>query len=287
MKKRIVFMLINMNVGGTEKALPNMISEMPANRYDITILMLEKYGGFLNEIPNTVNVEYIEEYPKIKFMLNNPPKITAMTLLKGGKLLKGMGYIIMTVLTKLLKSKGILFGYLLNEVQNLKDKYDIAIAYAGPMDFISYFVVKKIKAKTKIQWIHFDITKVAFDVNFATGIYKEFDKFIVVSEQSREKFLKIMPNLKNRTEVFQNMVSSSIIHKQSKKGKGFDDQFDGIRILTVGRLTTEKAQDIAIKAFAKLVHAGYHARWYCIGEGSSRNKYERLIQTYNNKGKFI
>ena len=39
-------MIINMNVGGTEKALLNMIAEMPKDQYDVTILMLEKYGGF-------------------------------------------------------------------------------------------------------------------------------------------------------------------------------------------------------------------------------------------------
>ena len=62
MKTKIVFMLINMNVGGTEKALLNMISEMPKDQYDITILMLEEYGGFLNAIPEYVHVEYLKGY---------------------------------------------------------------------------------------------------------------------------------------------------------------------------------------------------------------------------------
>ncbi|WP_243462874.1 hypothetical protein [Mesobacillus boroniphilus] len=44
-------MVINMNVGGTEKALLNMIDVMPEDKYEITILMLEKFGGFLNAIP--------------------------------------------------------------------------------------------------------------------------------------------------------------------------------------------------------------------------------------------
>lgn len=67
-------MVINMNVGGTEKALLNMISEMPKEEYDITILMLEKYGGFLDLIPETVHVKYLEGYSKIKKILNIPQK---------------------------------------------------------------------------------------------------------------------------------------------------------------------------------------------------------------------
>lgn len=32
-------MIINMNVGGTERALLNMIAEMPKDKYDMTILL--------------------------------------------------------------------------------------------------------------------------------------------------------------------------------------------------------------------------------------------------------
>ena len=75
MKKKILFMVINMNIGGTEKALLNMISEMPKEKYDITILMLEEYGGFLDSIPRWVHVEYVDGYKNIKDILNDPPKI--------------------------------------------------------------------------------------------------------------------------------------------------------------------------------------------------------------------
>ena len=85
MKKKIVFMIINMNVGGTEKALLNMISEIPKDKYDITILMLEEYGGFLNSIPHEVHVKYLKGYEHIKDMLNSPPHITAINLFKKGR----------------------------------------------------------------------------------------------------------------------------------------------------------------------------------------------------------
>ncbi|NHC43504.1 glycosyltransferase, partial [Bacillus sp. MM2020_1] len=69
MRKKIIFMLINMNVGGTEKALLNLINEIPKENYDVTIFMLEKYGGFLNHIPSDVKVEYFEGYKNIKGLL--------------------------------------------------------------------------------------------------------------------------------------------------------------------------------------------------------------------------
>lgn len=287
MKKKIVFMLINMNVGGTEKALLNMISEIPKSEYDITILMLEKYGGFLNAIPSHVNVDYVKEYNDLKEVLNRPPKDVAVNLLKRGKIVSGVGLLFIHLLSKLLKNRNIFFKYVLKNVPNFKSEYDIAVAYAGPMDFISYFVVHKIKAKKKVQWIHFDVTKIGFDVSFAAKIYKKFDKVFVVSNEARNKLVELVPTVKKKSEIFLNLVSLGIILSQSKEGTGFNDNFEGLRILTVGRLAMEKGQDLAIQVMRRLVKDGYNVRWYCLGEGSSRGNYERLIEEYNLQEHFI
>ena len=37
-----------------------MIAEMPKDKYEITLFMLEEYGGFLNAIPSDVHVEYFK-----------------------------------------------------------------------------------------------------------------------------------------------------------------------------------------------------------------------------------
>ena len=67
--KKLLFMIINMNLGGTEKALLNMISEIPNNKYEITILMMEKSGDLLNEIPTWINIKEIKNYREIKLLL--------------------------------------------------------------------------------------------------------------------------------------------------------------------------------------------------------------------------
>ncbi|WNF35309.1 hypothetical protein RJD24_12645 [Bacillaceae bacterium IKA-2] len=198
MKKKIIFMLINMNIGGTEKALLNMIAEIPREQFEITILMLEEYGGFLSYIPNDVHVKYVEGYKDINSILNNPPHITTLSLLKKGKIIKAFNLSMVHLLSKLTKNRSLFFKYLLRNNHRLKEEYNIAIAYAGPMDFISYFVVNKIKAKKKIQWIHFDITKIGFDQNFVSKIYKKFDKIFVVSKEARDKLINKIPSIKKK-----------------------------------------------------------------------------------------
>ena len=152
--KKVLLMGINMNVGGTEKALLSMISEIPRNKFEIDILMLEKYGGFLNELPKDINVKYLDYYTDIKDILNNPPQYTAIKMIKGGKVLRGINLLIIHILTKVIGQRNLFYNYVLKDYPNIINEYDIAVAYAGPMELITYFILNKIKAKKKIQWIH-------------------------------------------------------------------------------------------------------------------------------------
>ncbi|MGG3912312.1 glycosyltransferase [Rossellomorea vietnamensis] len=287
MKKKIVFMVINMNIGGTEKALLNMINEMPKDQYEITILMLEKYGGFLDAIPKEVKVEYLEDYAAYKQLLNRPVKTTAVELIKQGKIVKSMALACVYTLSKISRSKMLYYNYVLKNLPEYKNKYDVAIAYAGPMDFISYFVAKKIKAEKKIQWVHFDVTKIGFDKMLCEKLYEIFDKVYVVSNEAEKKLIRKIPSIKGKTEVFVNVVSQVDILSQSQIGEGFNDDFHGKRILTVGRLSREKGQDLAIRALARLIKEGHKVKWYCIGEGNARYEYEQLISQLNVEEHFI
>ncbi|SDM78295.1 glycosyltransferase [Bacillus sp. OK048] len=285
--KKILFMLINMNVGGTEKALLNMISEIPKEDYEITILMLEKYGGFLNSIPEHVHIKFYNGYKDIKHILNKPPRTTVLNFLKAGKVLQALNITLIHLLSSILKERTLLFKYLLKGYYEIDTEYDLAVAYAGPMDFISFFVINKIKAKKKVQWIHFDINKIGFNKRFALKVYKKFDKIFIVSKEAKSKLISLVPQLSGKSEVFFNIVSPEIIRNQAKDGNGFKDEFDGLRILTIGRLSREKGQDLAIRALAKLKKDGCKVRWYCIGEGDSRKNYQKLIMDYNLEDSFI
>ena len=71
-----------MNIGGTEKALLTMLSEIDKEKYDVTVLMLEEYGGFLTNIPEWVNIQYLKYYKDIKDIINKPLHIKALEQLK-------------------------------------------------------------------------------------------------------------------------------------------------------------------------------------------------------------
>ena len=285
--KKILFMCINMNIGGTEKALLTMLNEMDRSKYEITLLMLEEYGGFLNQIPDGIKVMYLKEYKALKKFINDPPQLLAKELIKNRKVIGGLSLLVIYIISKLMKDISIYYKYILRNVDTLNEEYDIAIAYAGPMDFISYFVINKIKSKKRVQWIHFDISKIGFNVNFAKKIYDKFDKVFVVSNEGKDKLINFLPSLKDKTEVFFNIISCKMIEKMSYEGEGFSDDFDGTRILTVGRLSKEKGQDLIIPVLKKLKENGYKVRWYCIGDGPAKKEYEKLVDKLNIKDDFI
>ena len=47
-------------------------------------------------------------------------------------------------------------------------------------------------------------------------------------------------------------MSPELVTEMADKGSGFEDDFSGVRILTVGRLSKEKGQDLTIPVLARL-----------------------------------
>ncbi|MGI8384825.1 glycosyltransferase [Robertmurraya sp. P23] len=281
-------MLINMNIGGTEKALLNMINEMSSDQYDVTILMLEKKGGFLKDIPSHVKVEELYEYKRLKKFLNEPLHLSIGRLIKEGKYICGLILGFIYLISKINREYSLLYKYLVRDVEMINNEYDIAIAYAGPMDFISYFVVNRIRAKKKFQWIHFDVTKIGFNTRFAKKYYKKFDKIFVVSEEAKIKLHSKLPSLKGFTQKFTNIVSTKVVQEKAKEKNEILESNNGeIKVLTVGRLSKEKGQDLAIRVLARLKNEGYKIKWFCLGEGPGREDYEKLIKQCGIESDFI
>ena len=74
--KKILFMVSSMNIGGVEKSLLSLLSEIPKNTYDITLLLLEKKGAFLEQIPDWVKVEEASWFKEIKPIIMQSPQQT-------------------------------------------------------------------------------------------------------------------------------------------------------------------------------------------------------------------
>lgn len=287
MKKKVLFMVSSMNIGGVEKSLISLLSVIPKDKYDITILTLEKKGGFLDRIPKHVNVEEAEWFKEIKPIIMESPQNTIKNYLKKGKILKIIQFIHSYYKAKRTGDRYIYYKNLLKSIPNNEEHYEAAIAYAGPTEIIDAYIAHKVNAKKKIGWVHFDISRHKINEKLYKNLYEKFDKIFAVSNEANKKLNELIPNTVNKSEVLLNIISKELVCEMANEAIKFDDNFDGIKIVTVGRLSKEKGQDLAIKALYKLKKDGYKVRWYCVGDGNNRKEYEALIKEKNLKDDFI
>ena len=287
MKKKILFMVSSMNIGGVEKSLLSLLSVMPKEKYDITVLTLEKKGGFLDYIPSYIKVEEAAWFKEIKPIIMESPQKTIKKYLKENKVFKILTFIYSYYKSKNTDNRYIYYKNILKSIPENEGEYDVAIAYAGPTEIIDAYITHKVKAKKKIGWVHFDISKHKINEKLYENLYKKFDNIFTVSNEANKKLNEIIPSTVNKSEVLLNIISKELINEMAKEDINFDNEFDGVKIVTVGRLSKEKGQDLAIKALANLKKDGYKVRWYCVGEGNSREEYESLIKDNKLEEDFI
>lgn len=287
MKKKILFMVSSMNIGGVEKSLLSLLSVIPKEKYDITILTLEKKGGFLDYIPSYIKIEEATWFKDIKPIIMESPQSTVKRYLAKGKLFKIPSFVYSYYKSKNTGDRYIYYKNILKGIPYNEEVYDAAIAYAGPTEIIDAYIGHKVKAEKKIGWVHFDISKHNINEKLYKLLYEKFNKIFVVSNEANKKLNEIIPSTVGKSEVLLNIISKDLVCNMANKEVDFDDKFDGIKIVTVGRLSKEKGQDLAINALYKLINDGYKVRWYCIGEGKIRDEYEKLIKEKNLENNFI
>ncbi|MBJ8187302.1 glycosyltransferase [Bacillus cereus] len=285
--KRVLFMISSMNIGGVEKSLLSLLSVIPKDKYDVTVLMLEKKGGFLKQLPSWIKIEEAVWFKDIKPKIMQSPKKTIKEYYENKRYIKALNFFFSYVVSEKLKDRYVFYKEIFKDIPHSKNKYDIAVAYQGPTDIIDYYVVNRVTSKKKISWVHFDVFKHQINTKLYEKLYGELDNICVVSKEAQKHLIEKFPRVKSKTNVFLNIVLPDLINEMAKEKVEFDNGYKGMKIVTVGRLSKEKGQDLAIKVLSMLRKAGYEVRWYCIGEGENREYYGTLIRKYDLKKDFV
>lgn len=272
--KKIVIVTRRMIMGGIEKALISMIEAIPKEDYEVTIMVMGDGGELKDEIPVNIKVSCIFGYENsmMEKLLNAVRRGRIINALKIGR------YAILIKRAKTVYEQEYYYSKMLPKIDC---EYDLAIAYHTPASFPVVYVMNNIKAKTKVAWIHSDVSEYKKELKPYSKYYERYDKIFCVSEFAKNKFNELYPSLSKKTNVFYNILDKEKYRLLSLQHEGFTDNFDGTRILTIGRLTSQKGQDIIPSILRELLTVGFNIRWYCIGEGESRGEIEKLIKEYS------
>lgn len=138
-----------------------------------------------------------------------------------------------------------------------------------------------------MTFLHVDYRQAGYTRQLDQDCYIDYDKIFTVSSEVSRSFLSVYPECKGKTEVFHNLIDQEEIRRKAMLPGGFSDIYDGFRILTVGRLTSQKAYEIAVDAMYKVKNAGVRARWYVLGEGELRNSLQAQIDGLGLQDDFI
>lgn len=284
MRKKILFVINSLTIGGSEKSLVSLLNTIDYSKYDIDLMMFKKGEEFDIYIPKEVNVLDIPEY--YKFLNDkNSTNLKNKTKFLITRLKTSINLRINLLKKNHIHNEHILYKSQYKILSNLDKKYDAAIAYSQGMP--TYFVADKVNANKKIAWINCDYATSKYDKDIDEKFYKTFDKIVAVSKTIKQSIIDIKPQYKDKIEVILDIVNPKLIENMAMEYEASEYSED-INILTVARLVIDyKGYDIAIKTAKILKENGYKFKWYVVGDGPDKVKISSLIDEYDVKDCFI
>ncbi len=291
-RKRILFVINTMGQAGAETALLGLLDELAEMEYDLFLYVLMGQGEMLRRLPPCVRV-LNHPYSFLSVLTGEGRRQMACTVLKafwhnGGWCRKI--YSIAENMSGMIKSGRFELGKLFwrtvsDGAERFDTEFDMAVAWLEGGS--AYYVAEYVKAKKKTAFIHTDYENAGYTRKMDRACWEQYERIFAVSGKVKEKFQDFYPEYAEKVHVFHNYMNQDMIRRQAEEPGGFTDQYDGIRILSVGRLAYPKAYDIAAEAMKLLKERGYQARWYVLGEGDQRITLEKKIAALGLKKDFI
>lgn len=283
MKKKILFIMHDMKLAGTEIALLGMLKHIDYSCYEVTLLLIEYTGELLSELPNSVIVKVMNRkkrcyFKSVRYSLDLRHFIQAPA--------DSCWRIYCSVKRKILKKNRA--GYdiwkdFLIRIPELKDSYDIAVDYDG---FCNRYLIKKVKSVKKVIWNHFNYEHVMWDYENDKIYYEEADYIVSVSNEAAQMFKRYFENIKEKILCLYNIMDIDRIKKLSIEPV-YDcpqlQQENILKLCSVGRLNAQKDFKLALGTARKLKEKSINFIWIIIGEGEERYELEKLIRIYDLK----
>lgn len=287
MKSKVLIIMPYLECGGVESTLLSLLGVLDSKRVEITLLLLEERGTFIEKVPSHIQIKTINIPEKEQGVFMGKKKML-ISYLKNRKIWKIPKFILYNynkTLSEDRASNAKYFHQISASIPPLEEEYDLAIDYFGYATFTTFYLAEKVKAKKKVTWLHSIFSR--FQPQAFEEWYKKMDVIFACSQMVKKDFESIFPTIQT-VKVFYNIINPQLIRKKADFSGGFEDQFSGIRILTVGRICHEKGIDIAAQAYNLLKNAGYNIRWYIMGNGSDIDK-ENVISKVEptNRADFI
>lgn len=249
MKKRLLFVIQNMNRGGAQRVLVNLVNNLDLDKYEIKILALSNDGDIEKELKPSIQYESIvatrNKYLRIlqSFLIRRviPAEIVAKYCIRGNF------------------------------------DYEIAYLEGESTRLVAAHQIDKYK---KIAWVHVDLAKITGSRKVYKSdrenaeAYKKFGKIVCVSEAVRQAFVSVFGNMDSLQVVYNVIDSESIETKLCEFSPCLPDA--GLKILMVGNCRKEKSYDRMLYACRCLKDDGLQFSVTVLGGGTEEEPLKKL-----------
>jgi glycosyltransferase involved in cell wall biosynthesis len=229
-----------MHGGGSERVVSHLVKHLNREKFDITLVLLQKEGTFLNEIPSYVRVLNIKSkraryapFKIFKLIWKQKPDIVFSTL-----------------------------GHLNLVIASIK--------HLLPKS------TKFIARESSTVSIHNrnEVYPSLFDFLFKT-VYQSFDRIVCQSIYMQQDLISNYNTPVSKTVVINNPVDKAHIKSMSSK---FHPPFNSklINFVAVGRLSKEKGFDRLIKGFSLVKNNSLHL--HIVGDGEDKQMLVNLVK---------
>ena len=292
MSKKVLFVINTLGRAGAETAMMELLRQFDPAEYQLSLYVLLNQGEMVHELPEHVKLlnpkfdatSVLDDQGRKNLLL-----YTLSRMFKHNSLFKNIGYLTLNLLRMIregrIQKDKLLWKIMSDGADFFFEEYDMAVAYLE--GGATYYVAEHVKARRKAAFVHVDYNMAGYNRFLDKACYQKVDHIFTVSDEVKTAFLKVYPEVQNRISVFHNLINKERILDKAQQDEGFTDDYKGFRILTVGRLTSQKAFDVSIHAMKLLKDQGINARWYVLGEGDQRETLEKLISELDLKEDFL
>ena len=211
MKKKVLFVINSLGIGGAEKSLVSLLPLFDYSKYDVDLLLLREGGIFRPLLDDKVNV-----LPLPGFV-----KFCSLPLSKQISSFNFKYLLTRFKLTYSLRKNAdsnnkahdtqVYWKACGNICEELSDEYDLAVGWGQGVPV--KYVANKVKAKKKAVWINADYEAVGHKREDDLNNFSLVDYIVSVSDKQNENMKKIFPEYSDKCRTIYDINDADLIQK--------------------------------------------------------------------------
>ena len=274
-RKKVAVLLPWLKMGGTNKIALNFIREL-SEYCDVTLILSYDTGELREQLPphTELIIDRMKDFKEIlkedilrcrPFFLGRDVSYY-MTIRSGKDSIDNYRYIVDR-----------------NDAVT-EQSFDCAVSYHGQSPERLLNLLYRIHAKKKVVWIHGEMSFPEDKCRRLCKYYDRIDHFFFVSRPTLESFFRVIPFDRDKGTVYYNPVDKEDILRKAEEKPEIPFEKETFNILTVGRISPEKGQEMIPVIVHNLQKRGRRICWYLIGDGADRKRVEELCRQYGAEG---